>query len=156
MTRRNGAWGDPGKKGWAVQALHIFCAQIQSILQGQMGLVCFMLLPCTDGSLSLVMSTTEMRWSHLRARLGNTCSFPKMHDHKAAFLLAPLPPSSPCRPQRSRSRALILPEEADCCSWDCQGHLPGLLQSTGTTNSPNRARPREKGITRKYKTRSST
>lgn len=97
--------------------------------QAQMGLVCFMLLPWMDGFLSLVMSTIEMRWSHLRGCLGNTCSLPKMYDRKLpSFWLTShlLPPPAPALavkgPLPARRGRLLLLE------------LPGPLTGTPSIN----------------------
>lgn len=50
---------------------------------------------------------------------------------QAAFPLAHLPPP-PLQTQLLWLRASFLPEEVDCCCWNCHGHLKRVSQSTGT------------------------
>lgn len=98
------------------------------ILQAQLGSVCFVPRRWTDGSLSLIMSTIEMRRSHLRGCLDNTATFPHIYDRElpTSWLASYLAPPAPLL----QLRAAFLPEEAGRTAF---GLIERLPQSTSTT-----------------------
>lgn len=101
-----------------------------------------------------VMSTIEMRWSHLRGCLGNTCSLPKMYNRKLPSLhrRPPTHAAPPPGPRLLWLRAFFLPEEVDLLLLELPRPLKGTLSINRGCSSLNEAR----GSTAKRKTRSST
>lgn len=125
----------------------ILWAHVDTLLSPlQMGLVCFILLPWMDGFLSGVMSTIEMRWSHLRGCLGNTCSLPKMYNRKLpSSWLASLhqphhPPSPTSRPPALVVKGLLPARGGRLLLLELPWPLKGTLSINRDWNSLNEAR----------------